>query len=620
MVVQHGRVGELKSVDEVRIEGWKKLFSNVADVGAKRENTSIAPNCEVINATPTDLGSSYILVRNEDGFYIPAVKVPGLTYTAGDYVNLLYIKGTEPIAFQHGTDSSGSNGGVSGPISSTDNAIARWNGISGNAIQDSSVTIDDNNRLVLPDSATYPPLNVTERGTAPSSPATGDIYLDDGTNTISGAPGLRRYDGAVFEDIGSGGGGYPFDVLSVDFVDADADYATVTAAEAAASSGNTIEVGPGSNDEATLTVNIVVKIIGKGVDVTTLTADGSDYQAISIVAGATIEQLTASSTGSFVSTCTGVEINSASSVTLRNVRGTAVKASTTATGILCAGAATHYLYDCRGEGSSGSTNRGLTVNSGCTVVVERGYYSGSTNGIYNNGGTLVLRGPVVSGGVSGAWSGHYYDTNGDLHIDGDEAGLKERTIDIYQAPITDHFDDDTFSGLSWASGYLSYATPDNIDLSTHPSVLLLYSTPVKESFAYNSLANEIKARCQSLFETKAGIAVDDGTANNYYQLYLEYNSTTKLQDIKIKYAVGGSTTGPTTIVSGLPAGMFYVLRLQKSGSNILPYYTAQGPRFNYLQNFAAIGASVTRGGLYMANTTTSGGADRAGVWDWYKLT
>lgn len=93
------------------------------------------------------------------------------------------------------------DGDVSGPGSSTDNAIARFDGTDGKAIQNSLVLIDDDGTTTLPDSASHPPLNVTERSSAPSSPSTGDIYLDDGTNTGSGNPGWRRYDGSVWEDI-----------------------------------------------------------------------------------------------------------------------------------------------------------------------------------------------------------------------------------------------------------------------------------------------------------------------------------------------------------------------------------------------------------------------------------
>ncbi len=66
------------------------------------------------------------------------------------------------------------------------------------------VTIEDGIKFELGDSATQPPLFATERSVAPSAPATGDIYLDDGTSTASGNPAWRRYTGAAWEDLGGG--------------------------------------------------------------------------------------------------------------------------------------------------------------------------------------------------------------------------------------------------------------------------------------------------------------------------------------------------------------------------------------------------------------------------------
>jgi hypothetical protein len=62
-------------------------------------------------------------------------------------------------------------------------------------------------KMVLGDSATTAPLNVTVRSSEPSSPVTGDVYLDDGTNTESTNPGWRRYTGAAWEDISASAGG-----------------------------------------------------------------------------------------------------------------------------------------------------------------------------------------------------------------------------------------------------------------------------------------------------------------------------------------------------------------------------------------------------------------------------
>jgi hypothetical protein len=99
------------------------------------------------------------------------------------------------------------DGDVAGAASSTDNAIVRWDGAGGKTLQDSGVLINDNDQTIFPDSATYPPLNVTERSAAPSTPSAGDIYLDDGVNTASGNPGWRRWNGLTWEDISAGSGG-----------------------------------------------------------------------------------------------------------------------------------------------------------------------------------------------------------------------------------------------------------------------------------------------------------------------------------------------------------------------------------------------------------------------------
>jgi len=50
------------------------------------------------------------------------------------------------------------------------------------------------------------PLNITAQAAAPSGAVTGDIYLDDGTNTASGNPAFRLYTGSTWEDLDGGGG------------------------------------------------------------------------------------------------------------------------------------------------------------------------------------------------------------------------------------------------------------------------------------------------------------------------------------------------------------------------------------------------------------------------------
>jgi len=45
--------------------------------------------------------------------------------------------------------STGGSGTIVGPISSTDNSIARWNGITGTIIQNSEIMIDDDNNITI---------------------------------------------------------------------------------------------------------------------------------------------------------------------------------------------------------------------------------------------------------------------------------------------------------------------------------------------------------------------------------------------------------------------------------------------------------------------------------------
>jgi hypothetical protein len=88
---------------EDRLSILNNAIKDLIGVAGKAENTRIYPNAEVIDNAPADLPAGYIIVKDEEDFYTPAVKVAGLTVSIGDFVNILYIKGTEPIAFQQGS-------------------------------------------------------------------------------------------------------------------------------------------------------------------------------------------------------------------------------------------------------------------------------------------------------------------------------------------------------------------------------------------------------------------------------------------------------------------------------------------------------------------------------------
>ena len=45
-------------------------------------------------------------------------------------------------------------------------------------------------------------IDFDSRSTPPENPLEGEVYLDDGTNTESGTPGFRRWNGTAWADLG----------------------------------------------------------------------------------------------------------------------------------------------------------------------------------------------------------------------------------------------------------------------------------------------------------------------------------------------------------------------------------------------------------------------------------
>ena len=95
--------------------------------------------------------------------------------------------------------SSGGNGTVIGPSSTTDNAIARWDGTDGYYIQNSSVTIDDSGNIVT--AGTLNSINIASHGSRhnpdnsdPVTVAAPIALTVGGSNNIGTANSLSRSD------------------------------------------------------------------------------------------------------------------------------------------------------------------------------------------------------------------------------------------------------------------------------------------------------------------------------------------------------------------------------------------------------------------------------------------
>lgn len=107
------------------------------------------------------------------------------------------------------TQVGASSGTVTGPGSSTDNAIVRWDGTAGTTIQNSGITIDDSNVIAFPDGVkqTFNPdgtnagINDGSVAGDPSSLANGDRWYNSSTNKFR-----CRENGSTVDCISSGSG------------------------------------------------------------------------------------------------------------------------------------------------------------------------------------------------------------------------------------------------------------------------------------------------------------------------------------------------------------------------------------------------------------------------------
>lgn len=95
--------------NESQIDRIEQMYGDLARIGGRLERTAILTNVTVIDATPAGLTGRVIIQDPRDGDYIPALTVPGVVYNNNDLVNVLFLEGTEPLAYQQGSGSSGSN-------------------------------------------------------------------------------------------------------------------------------------------------------------------------------------------------------------------------------------------------------------------------------------------------------------------------------------------------------------------------------------------------------------------------------------------------------------------------------------------------------------------------------
>lgn len=358
--------------DESRVTALTDIFQDLADTSGGYERTKIMPNLTVVDAAPADLPANYIIVRNDEGFYIPALKVAGITYTNGDLVNVLFIKGTEPIAFQQGSGS----------------------GSSGYA------------------------LHISDEGVAQGLASTLD-FVGAAVSAVVAA--------GVATITVTGGSGWPFThVLTVSTTNPNADYANLADAVTAAASGDTIELGSETFTlPAAISTNKSLKFRGQGMDRTVVYLTGAGYAltftgAVAKVSFDNIRILhDGAASGGSINMQAGAEL-----VILNSIIESQTFGATTSIAIACDAEIPVYVIGSRIIGTAGIGGTGIGINFAALatphVFADSGSIFTGTTAIktLTAGGEILLSGPHLAGALSlvGDWFGWYVDSSDDVII------------------------------------------------------------------------------------------------------------------------------------------------------------------------------------------------------------
>ena len=158
----------------------------------------------------------------------------------------------------------------------------------------------------------------------------------------------------------------------------------------------------------------------------------------------------------------------------------------------------------------------------------------------------------------------------------------------------------TDPGFSYAS-YTGFVTP-TVDLNT-PSIMKLYyngtGVGATRFFAYKAYAaNTFLTVCYpGQLNSRAGLRIDDGTNNNYVEMFLEIQTDGTML-LRLRSAVSGIVTGPTNLWGGtkVPIGM-YKLQFVYANPNLYFYAGSLNiPEIAYITSTPMV--SPTKIGFY----------------------
>lgn len=260
---------------------------------------------------------------------------------------------------------------VSGPVSSTDEGIARYDGTGGSVLQNSNVVIDDTDVVRTPnsgvsDSNPTNPLNLSTGNKTAGTGDSGDLILGTGTS-FGGAAGVVRLSpgGTPQVEVTSQSLMRLLNELETRYVDSGSNYVGIKAPNVVNSS-YTIELPadpPSTNDVLTYT--------GAGYFWAPGGAGGGGWPTVFVDAGGSTPTIAAAlallpSTGGVICVVSDLTINSVTTVTLDNVqiisRNRAYQITFGASGGLTFNGNNGYVEDLRFTSTGKTSGTYLTIN------------------------------------------------------------------------------------------------------------------------------------------------------------------------------------------------------------------------------------------------------------------
>jgi hypothetical protein len=362
---------------------------------------------------------------------------------------------------------------------------------------------------------------------------------------------------------------FPFDVITLDANDPAADYAVFADANSAASAGDTIVVGPGTYaGGGTLTDGVNLIVIDP--DATLFDTNSAQY-AFTVGANSYVRGLRGRTTASHVTRVAGINMAGDGSILTDCVGlGYNAHASGWGVGIYRSANGSEELRQCYGDGTASNGDSWGYFRENSTTGDSRivgGKYDGSNQDIYHGGaGVVTLVGPTagttgVAGG-SGTLVGRYIDASdnlvmlygSDIRPNGTTLGVARRSVEKgYAGTIDSHFRTGDTVGNGELSAYALASSPfvsGSISYSFAGEFLLVTPGSGNRVFMYKSVSINDRLECVMAGSSveNAGMRVDDGSDNNYYEFRLEdlANGTCR---INAKHRTGG---GSVTTVNGQP--------------------------------------------------------------------